>query len=107
MRQPPLARSRLVALITGCGPTNVRSVSAYSGPPLPKPDRVIVVDFAVSPDDVAYRLARALHRGEAALAQRLPQARETTAANTVRAAPRAELLHPGVLRYLREVGLVP
>ncbi len=59
------------------------------------------------PDDVAYRLARALHRGEAALAQRLPQARETTAANTVRAAPRAELLHPGVLRYLREVGLVP
>lgn len=59
------------------------------------------------PDDVAYRLARALHRGEAALAQRLPQARETTAANTIRAAPRAELLHPGVLRYLREVRLVP
>jgi TRAP transporter TAXI family solute receptor len=55
-------------------------------------------------DDVAYRLARALHRGEAALARRLPQAAETTAANTVAAAPRAELIHPGVLRYLREVG---
>jgi uncharacterized protein len=56
-------------------------------------------------DDVAYRIARALHRGEAALANRLPQARETTAANTVKAA-RRELLHPGVARYLREAGLI-
>lgn len=57
------------------------------------------------PDDVAYRLARALHRGEAELGRRLPQARETTAANTVVAAPRPELIHPGVLRYLREIGV--
>jgi len=56
-------------------------------------------------DDVAYRLARALHRGEADLGRRLPQARETTAANTVAAAPRPELIHPGALRYLREAGL--
>ena len=59
------------------------------------------------PDDLAYRLARALHRGEAALARRLPQARETTAANTAAAAPRPDLIHPGVLRYLREIGLMP
>jgi TRAP transporter TAXI family solute receptor len=59
------------------------------------------------PDDVAYRLARALHRGEAALGRRLPQARETAAANTVGAAPRPELIHPGVRRYLREIGLIP
>jgi TRAP transporter TAXI family solute receptor len=58
------------------------------------------------PEDVAYRLARALHRSEAALAARLPQARETTAANTVAAAPRAELIHPGVRRYLGEIGLL-
>lgn len=57
-------------------------------------------------DDIAYRLARALHRGEAALGQRLAQARETTAANTAEAAPRRELIHPGVLRYLREAGIV-
>ncbi len=57
-------------------------------------------------DDVAYRLARALHRGERDLAGRLPQAAETTAANTVAAAPRVELLHPGVRRYLREAGLL-
>jgi TRAP transporter TAXI family solute receptor len=59
------------------------------------------------PDDVAYRLARALHRGEAALGRRLPQARETTAANTAAGAPRRELIHPGVQRYLREIGLFP
>jgi len=56
-------------------------------------------------DDVTYRLAHALHRGEAALARRLPQAQETTVANTLASAPRAELIHPGVLRYLREVGI--
>jgi TRAP transporter TAXI family solute receptor len=57
------------------------------------------------PDDVAYRLARALHRGESDLARRLAQARETTAANTA-AAARRELLHPGVSKYLAEIGLL-
>ena len=56
-------------------------------------------------DEAAYRLARALQRGAAALARRLPQARETMAANTLAAAPRADLIHPGVRRYLREIGL--
>src|SRR6185436_5715164 len=54
-------------------------------------------------DDVAYRLARALHRGEARLGEKLAQAKETTAANTA-AAARPELLHPGAARYLREIG---
>jgi TRAP transporter TAXI family solute receptor len=54
-------------------------------------------------DDVAYRLARALHRGEADIARRLPQASETTAANTSTAVPRADLIHPGVARYLTEI----
>ena len=57
-------------------------------------------------DEVAYRLARALHRGEAALGARLAQARETTAANTVAAVARPEMLHPGVRRYLVEAGLL-
>ncbi len=56
------------------------------------------------PDDVAYRLARAVHRGEAELAAHLAQGRYTTAANTASEAPRAELLHPGAARYLREIG---
>ena len=56
---------------------------------------------------LAYRLARALHGAESALTASLEQARETTAANTLAAAPRIELIHPGVLRYLREIGLAP
>ncbi len=56
-------------------------------------------------DDIAYRLARALDRAEDALGKKLPQARETTAANTLAAAPSLDLVHPGTLRYLREIGL--
>lgn len=56
-------------------------------------------------DDIAYRLARALHRGEKMLGDKLAQAKETTAANTLAAAPGVDLIHPGVLRYLREIGL--
>jgi TRAP transporter TAXI family solute receptor len=58
------------------------------------------------PDDVAYRLIRALHKGEAAIGKRLDQARESTVANTLAAAPRIDLLHPGTQRYLREIGLL-
>ena len=58
------------------------------------------------PDDVAYQLARTLHGAEAALCAKLPQACETTAANTVAAALRPELIHPGVLKYFREIGVV-
>jgi len=58
-------------------------------------------------DETVYRLAKALHRGEPALAARLPQGHETTAANTVAAAPRADLIHPGARRYFREIGLTP
>jgi TRAP transporter TAXI family solute receptor len=58
------------------------------------------------PEDVAYRLAGTLHRAEAALCKELAQACETTALNTLAAAPRVELIHPGVLKYFREIGLV-
>jgi uncharacterized protein len=57
------------------------------------------------PDDVAYRLARTLHGVEATFCKKLAQACETTAANTVAAAPDVALIHPGVLRYLREIGV--
>jgi uncharacterized protein len=57
-------------------------------------------------EDIAYRLARALHRGESALGKKLAQARETTAANTAAAAPSLDLIHPGALRYLKEIGII-
>ncbi len=57
------------------------------------------------PDDIAYALARALHKGHAAFVNRLAQAAETTPQNTAAAAPRVDLIHPGVRKYLREIGL--
>ena len=57
-------------------------------------------------DAVAYRLAKAVHKGEAAIAAKLPQAAETTARNTATAVADAATLHPGVARYLWEVGLL-
>ena len=58
------------------------------------------------PDDVAYRLAKTLHGVEATFCRKLAQACETTAANTVAAAPKSELIHPGVARYFREIGVM-
>ena len=58
------------------------------------------------PEDVAYRIARALHKGEAAIGAKLAQARESTLANTLAAAPRQDLIHPGVLKYMREAGIL-
>lgn len=57
------------------------------------------------PDDVAHRLAKSLHGVEAALCRKLPQACETTAANTMAAAIKPELIHPGVMKYFREIGV--
>ena len=65
-----------------------------------------VLARASLPDDVAYRIARALHRGHAALAAKLDQAAESTLENTLAAVPNREMLHPGVLQYMKEIGLV-
>lgn len=65
-----------------------------------------VLARASLPDEIAYRFARALHRAQALLAARLPQAAYTTAANTAAQAPRPELIHPGARRYLEEAGIV-
>ncbi len=40
-----------VLVVSGCAPTQVKTVSEYGGK-LPRPDRIFVYDFAVSPDDV-------------------------------------------------------
>lgn len=58
------------------------------------------------PEDTAYRLARALHKGNSVIAARHAQGSESTLENTLAAAPRQELIHPGVLRYMREAGIL-
>ena len=57
-------------------------------------------------DDVAYRLARAIHRSYNKLVKRVAQAHETTPQNTVAAAPRVANIHPGVQKYLRQIGII-
>lgn len=54
---------------------------------------------------MAYHLARTLHGIEGAFCKKLAQACETTAVNTLAAAPDPALIHPGVLRYFREIGV--
>jgi len=56
------------------------------------------------PDETAYRLARALHYEHAKLVARVEQAAETLPTNTYAAAPSPDNIHPGVLRYLAELG---
>lgn len=56
------------------------------------------------PDETAYRIAKALHAGQPALEKRLAQASETTPENTAHSVEAARL-HPGVSRYLQEIGL--
>ena len=56
-------------------------------------------------EETAYRLARAIHEGNEALVQRLPQGRYTTSSNTVENVPAAQL-HPGAVRFYREIGLL-
>jgi TRAP transporter TAXI family solute receptor len=58
------------------------------------------------PEDVAYRLARALHKGKSVIAARHAQGNESTLENTLAAAPRQDLIHPGVLKYMRETGIL-
>jgi TRAP transporter TAXI family solute receptor len=58
------------------------------------------------PEDVAFRLARALHKGQQKLSAKLDQAKESTLENTLAAAPTRDLIHPGVLKYMREIGLL-
>ncbi|MBA1273118.1 TAXI family TRAP transporter solute-binding subunit [Pseudomonas azotifigens] len=58
------------------------------------------------PETLAYRLMSAIDKAGPALTARLEQAGETTPANTAVAAPERRLLHPGVERYLVEIGLL-
>jgi uncharacterized protein DUF4410 len=41
-----------LAVAAACSPARVRTTEGYAGPPLPRPDRVVVYDFAISPEQV-------------------------------------------------------
>ena len=56
-------------------------------------------------EEVVYRLTRAMHLGETMLAAELKQGAYTKAENTVKHVP-VERIHPGAVRYFKEVGLI-
>ena len=41
-----------LAVVAACAPARVQSVADYAGPSLARPDRVIVYDFAIAPEQV-------------------------------------------------------
>src|SRR5258708_38346575 len=41
----------LITLVAGCAPTKVYTMDEFTGT-LPRPERILVYDFAVSPDEV-------------------------------------------------------
>ena len=57
------------------------------------------------PDDIAYRLAKAIHKAQPALSARLKQGRDTLPENTWKAAGDAHRIHPGAYSYLAEIGI--
>lgn len=95
-RQPFLRRMTLPAGSYAGQDSDIESVGSWS----------FVLARPGLAEPLGHRLALALHRGEADLAARLPQARESTAAATATAGDPA-LLHPGVRRALRDLGLLP
>jgi len=103
------SESEIAAILAKHGFLKRLAVPAGSFPG--QPDAVQTVgtwSFILSrpdlPGDAAYRFAKALHRAQPALAQKISQAAESTPENTLVSLPRPDLLHPGVARYLTEIG---
>lgn len=57
------------------------------------------------PEELAYRLSKAIHTGQPKLAARLTQGRDTLPENTWKAAGDPDRIHPGARRYLTEIGI--
>ncbi len=65
---------------------------------------LILISPSVS-EDTAYHLAKAIHQSETMMANELKQGRFITAENTIENVDR-KLLHPGVIKYYREMKLI-
>jgi len=57
------------------------------------------------PVELAYRLTKAIHKGQPKLAKRLTQGRDTLPVNTWKAAGNPNRIHVGARRYLTELGI--
>jgi hypothetical protein len=90
----------LIVAVTGCAATKVKPVGVYSGQgALPKPDRILVYDFAVSPDEVS------LNSGPLARLRALISDRDQTEAELEVGREVATALAEELVERIRALGL--
>ena len=88
-----------VCLLMACASTNVRTVRTDISGPLPRPDRVLVYDLAVSPEEVK------LDRGISAKAIAAAQGSSRTAQELATGRAVAQALSEHLVKELRKLGL--
>ena len=89
----------IIGMASACASTDVREVSTDISGPLPRPDRVLVYDFAVSPEEV--RLDRGLSARAAAAAKGTSRTeQEITTGRKV-----ASALSEHLVKEIRKLGL--
>jgi hypothetical protein len=94
-----LASFAVTAVLAGCSPAHVQTVESYLGPPLPRPDHVLVSNYSIVPEQVR------LDQGVSARIIRVaddqsPGSRELRAAQDTQ-----EALAEGIVERLRKYGL--
>ncbi|HBZ68811.1 MAG TPA: hypothetical protein DEP35_03290 [Deltaproteobacteria bacterium] len=100
MKRQAIAGATLGVLIVlgGCAPTNANLTYEHSGP-LPRPERVLVYEFAVSPDEVQ------LDRGLGADAERMAQGTPRTEAELEIGRHAARALANELVKRINSMGL--
>jgi Domain of unknown function (DUF4410) len=85
--------------LAACASARTQTVETYSGAPLPRPDRVVIYDFAVSPEDVR------LDQGIGPRLQRMVQEPPTGSAELEAARATQQALATALTRQLQTYGL--
>lgn len=90
----------LAVLLAACASARTQTVAAYAGAPLPRPDRIIVYDFAVSPEEVS------LDQGIGARIKREVEDKSPGAAELEAARATQTALAAALARDLQSYGLI-
>ena len=90
----------LAVLLAACASARTQTVAAYAGAPLPRPDRIIVYDFAVSPEEVS------LDQGIGARIKREVEDKSPGAAELEAARATQAALAAALARDLQSYGLI-
>ena len=109
IEETPEALERMQAVLPGSYIAEVKPSPAFDG--IDKPTKVVAFDMVLStntdvPENVVYEVAKALHENKAALAATFPPFNLFVPDKMAKPVRDVEL-HPGALKYYREIGLVP